>query len=154
MSRPRKPNAVLEMNGAFAKNPQRRRADPKSSGPVGPAPAYLNEQETELWNQFKRKAPEKVLTAADSFLLEIVCKLMARMRYPVAPCPECQGEDCKVCNGKRFILNVPLGNGELNALMQGISRLGFTPVDRAKISPTRGSGEKKEGNPFTKFKSG
>lgn len=140
MSRPRTPTNLLELSGAFDKNPQRRRRDPKSSGPVGAAPVSLNEVERAIWNELRRQAPDKVLTAADRCLLEIVCRLMARFRLAGTTIP---GTD-------RIFL--PLSNGELNALMQGIAKLGFTPVDRAKISV--GSGKEQEDNPFRKFTSG
>jgi phage terminase small subunit len=140
------------MSGAFEKNPQRRRRDPKAAGPVGSAPSHLDEQERQLWNEFRRKAPEKVLTAADRFLLEILCRLMARQRFPGKACV-CNGKGvCDLCGSTGFIGKVPLGNGDLNALMQGIRSLGFTPVDRAKISV--GSGKEQDDNPFRKFTSG
>jgi phage terminase small subunit len=152
MTRPRTPTNVLELSGAFDKNPQRRRRDPKSAGPLGSAPVELDEQERQLWNEFRRKAPEKVLTAADRFLLEILCRLMARQRFPGKSCG-CNGKGvCPTCNGTGFVGRAPLSNGELTALMQGISKLGFTPVDRAKISV--GSGKEQDDNPFAKFTSG
>jgi phage terminase small subunit len=152
MTRPRTPTNVLELSGAFDKNPQRRRRDPKAAGPLGSAPVHLDEQERQLWNEFRRKAPEKVLTAADRFVLEILCRLMARQRYPGTVCPCDPKTPCPICKGTCYVGRVPLSNGELNALMQGIAKLGFTPVDRAKISV--GSGKEQDDNPFTKFTSG
>lgn len=154
MSRPRTPTQVLELKGAFDKNPQRRRRDPSPAGPVGSAPVSLNEAERKIWSEICRKAPDKVLTAADSFLLEIVCRLMFRFRMPIAQCSSCGGqkvignERCINCAG-RGVINQALEKGELNSLMQGIAKLGFTPVDRAKISVD--TGKEEDSNPFAKF---
>lgn len=152
MTRPRTPTQVLEMSGAFDKNPQRRRRDPRPAGPIGSAPVHLDEQERQLWNEFRRKAPERVLTAADRFLLEIICQLMARQRFPGKPCGCGAKGLCPTCNATGFVGRCPLSNGELNALMQGIAKLGFTPVDRAKISV--GSGKEQDENKFARFTPG
>lgn len=142
------------MNGAFEKNPKRRRTNPKASGSLGSAPVSLNEIEQKIWAELKRKAPQKVLTAADSFLVEIVSRLLARFRMPIAQCNLCEGkkvigdERCEFCKG-RGVISQALEKGELNVLMQGLSKLGFTPVDREKIS--FGSEKAPEENRFAKF---
>jgi phage terminase small subunit len=128
MARPNTPTAVLELNGAFRKNPDRRRTDPKPAGPLGSPPKQLDENQRAMWNELKRKAPIGVLTAADCFLLEIVCRLMTRVRFPA---------------------EVPLETGELAQLMQGLIRLGFTPADRSKLN--LGKGKEGESNPFKNF---
>jgi len=128
MGRPRTATAVLELNGSFDKNPQRRRKhEPKPSGPLGDPPKRLDTTERKMWRELEGMAPDKVLANSDRWLVEIVCRLMTRWVYKN---------------------RMPLNNGELAQLMQGLSRMGLTPADRSRID--LGSGEK-ETNAFTKF---
>ena len=52
MGRPRKPTNILEMNGAFKINPQRKAArehEPVNLDPIGPCPDYLTEAGKTAW---------------------------------------------------------------------------------------------------------
>jgi hypothetical protein len=88
--RPPKPNNLLELSGAFAKNPQRyaaRKSNPL--GPLGRPPAHwlklteamTLEKSAELigvWREVSRVAPW--LTCADRFAVEDICVLRVKAR--------------------------------------------------------------------------
>ena len=78
MIRPRKPSNVLEMSGAFRKNPKRaigRTNEPIPSGEIGEPPEHLNERERELWHEFVRECPQGVAKNSDRFALMALCKI-------------------------------------------------------------------------------
>ncbi len=78
MARPRKPTNVLDLSGAFKHNPQRlaaRANEPKPDGPIGDAPAWMAEDEAEVWREIVSEAPPGVLTNADRGLLGIMATL-------------------------------------------------------------------------------
>jgi hypothetical protein len=65
MARPNKPTALLELNGAFKKDPARRRArehEPKPSGPLGEPPASFPPNQKQAWLELSSQAPPGVLT--------------------------------------------------------------------------------------------
>lgn len=81
MARPRKPSNVLELNGAFKKDPQRRRASVKPpAGPVGDAPAHFDEHQLQCWNEVVEQAPPGVLKASDRSSVELLATLLAEFR--------------------------------------------------------------------------
>lgn len=111
MPRPRKPTEVLELTGAFRRNPQRKReVGAKSEKGLGTPPAHLSAAETACWREVVGNAPAGVLTSADRPLVEIVARLMARFR-----------EDW-------------LKGSEFAILLQCLVRLGWTPSDRSKVA--------------------
>ena len=97
MGRPRKPTQELELNGAFEKDPQRKRAraqEPKSEDPIGPAPQHwdvpdgaLRCQEFQrlrvIWEELVSQAPPGVLSSSDRCHLEIICGLLDKYRRNV-----------------------------------------------------------------------
>ena len=96
MARPRKPTAVLEMTGAFRRNPDRKKAresEPKTAGPIGPPPAHLSEPSSfgtklvEIWNELAAQAPEGVLTVSDREQFATLVKVTAEIRRPGAVKP-------------------------------------------------------------------
>lgn len=129
MARPRKPTAELERNGAFAKNPNRKRQDAKTSGPVGDPPPSLNLALHATWHELAEQAPLNVLRSADRALLEMATRLLYNFRalpFTVLPEPALIGQ-----------------------LIKCLSAMGMTPVDRSKVHAPQ---EKAE-NPFAKFAS-
>jgi hypothetical protein len=122
MSRPRKPTAILELNGAFAKNPKRGRArasEPKPGGPLGDPPAHLSVGGKAAWVELQSFVPANVLTAADRWLVELCCQIMADLRE----------------NGRASRLNIKGVPGCDSAqLLQGLSKMGLSPSDRSKVS--------------------
>ena len=106
----RKPAAVLELVGAFAKNPSRRRAtEPRSHKPLGASPGALGGEAASCWRELAEAAPTGVLLASDRFVVEIASRLMARMRES------------------------GLKSSETSSLLSILRLLGMTPVDRTRI---------------------
>jgi hypothetical protein len=124
MGRPRKPTAELERIGAFEKHPERkadRANEPKPEGPIGTPPAefliefpnsgYLKSTRLlALWNELIELAPPGVLTSADRWHVEIVCRLMEKQRYG------------------------HLKGTELSQLSMLLGKMGLNPADRSKVS--------------------
>jgi hypothetical protein len=111
MGRPRKPTAVLELTGAFRKNPQRRRTDPVATGPLGDPPAHFTAELVSMWHELASLCPPGVLTASDRFLVEIAAVLMLRVRK------------------QAHILR----RADLNLLISVLSRMGMSPADRLRL---------------------
>ena len=94
MGRPRKPTRELELNGAFDKNPKRKRErakEPKPEGSIGSPPAHwcvadgdFRFQEygrlRKIWDELISQAIPGVLFASDRMHLEIVCGLVDKYR--------------------------------------------------------------------------
>ena len=67
-----KPTEILELNGAFKKNPKRRRpVGPKSKDGIGEPPAHLDATEKQIWAELIQNAPQGVLTSADRVILAL-----------------------------------------------------------------------------------
>lgn len=123
MARPRKPTNVLELTGAFKKNPQRARKDAETAGPLSSAPAHLGGAALHAWNEIAQHAPLDVLTDSDRIALELAAHLLAQFRDNPVDFP----------STKLVRLEALLG------------KFGMTPADRAKVGGKR---EAPKGNPF------
>jgi hypothetical protein len=111
MARPRKPTPLLELTGAFQKDPQRARPhEPKPAGPLGDPPVDFDEVLTALWGELVRMVPANVLTVSDRWLVELACRTMRDVKQ-----------------GKALA-------SEKNLLLACLSRMGLTPADRSKIA--------------------
>jgi hypothetical protein len=81
MPRPRKPSNVLELNGAFKHNPDRRRATVKPpAGVLGPAPDRFDDHQREAYDEIVRLAPPGVLKPSDAPSVELLATLLAEFR--------------------------------------------------------------------------
>lgn len=113
MARPRKPTAVLELTGAFKKNPQRKKArstEPVPTGEVGPPPPHFDAPLTAIWYEVIAIIPAGVLTGADRILVELTCSLIHSLRT-------------YTCE-----------KGDKSLLKNCLASLGMTPAERSKIS--------------------
>lgn len=127
MARPRKPTAVLELKGAFKKDPARGKAranEPVPTGSIGAPPVALAEDEKALWNELA--VVGTWLTDADRLMLEIACRLMASFRKN------------------------ELDGGGISKLITSLAKLGFSPTDRSKVNAP-GAKEPEE-DPFAEFR--
>lgn len=127
MARPRKPTAVLELKGAFKKDPQRKAAranEPAISDGIGSPPSELGIAEQALWAELAGYGTW--LTAGDRLLLEIACRLMVLFRGNA------------------------LDGGGISKLITSLAKLGFSPTDRSKVNAP-GAKEPEE-DPFADFK--
>ena len=123
MARPRTPTNVLELSGAFKRNPQRKRQDAETSGPLGKASAHINGAVLNAWNEIVKSAPREVLTGSDALAIEVAANLLAQFRNDPIEFPA----------AKLVRLEALLG------------KFGMTPADRAKVG---GKKEAPKGNPF------
>jgi phage terminase small subunit len=109
--RPRKPDEIMLLNGAWDVNPERRRApSPKSKKPIGEPPEHLSPEQSKIWHEIIFLAPAGVLVSSDRFLLARICQLESKARD-------------RTINGWESQLHLRM-----------LSALGFTPSDRARIS--------------------
>ena len=124
--RPRKPTQVLELVGAFKKNPQRkgdRENEPRPEGLLKPTPpTYFTPEQKKVFREIVKQIPPKVATTSDKIIVEITAVLLAKFRSPDG-----------------------LMASELSTLTKNLSQLGMTPADRSKIK-VPGSPQKE--NPF------
>jgi phage terminase small subunit len=126
MARPRTPTNVLEIRGAFDKNPNRRREDAKTTGEIGDPPTYLSEMERLAWAEIVQNAPISVLTSADRQIVELASRLMAESRVDFT----------EFTAAKLARLEAMLG------------KLGMTPADRSRVS---GGNKDKPRNAFSEL---
>lgn len=120
MSRPPLPSAIHEASGAFDHDPQRRaerEGEPQPAGPLGDAPEAFTELQREAWHEIAREAAPGVLKNADRILLEMACRLIARMRGELGEFDQPQ----------------PLKAAEYALLLTILGRMGMTPSDRARL---------------------
>lgn len=115
MARPRKPTAVLNITGAFAKNPNRKRpGEPKPTGGIGPY-RPLTEGSLEpakIWDELVGMCAPGVLTNSDRAAMEIAVEYLRQFRV-----------DPIHCSAER-----------VKTLIALLARFGMTPSDRAKLS--------------------
>lgn len=133
MGRNRKPSALLELNGAFKRNPSRGRAranEPKPSPGLGEPPARLSEKEREAWGEIVDHAAPGVLCKSDRLIVEGCARILAKW--------------WKEGSGGRYGVSV----GEQSLLWQGLAKLGFTPTDRSKVAVPSND---QEDNPFAEI---
>ncbi|MDU9400608.1 hypothetical protein [Pseudomonas sp. zfem003] len=119
MGRPRKPTNVLELTGAFKKNPDRAREDAQTVGPLTGPPPHLNGGALHAWKEIAGHAPLEVLTNSDRIALELAAQLLHQFR-----------EDPVEFPATKLV--------RLEALL---GKFGMTPADRAKVAgkPSRPS---------------
>jgi hypothetical protein len=116
MGRPRKPTAILELTGAFKRNPQRKRAragEPIATGETGCPPVHFDEPLSAIWYEIIGVVPAGVLTAADRILLELTCTLIQGLRTQTSE------------------------RGDKALLKSCLASLGMSPAERSRISVPR-----------------
>lgn len=123
MARPRTPTKVLEMRGAFKKDPQRTRQDAEAVGELTDPPAHVTGAALQAWEEIARYAPIGVITDSDRLSLEVTASLLAQFRADPVEMPA----------------------AKLARLEALLGKFGMTPADRAKVG---GTSEQPKGNPF------
>jgi hypothetical protein len=111
MARPRKPTAMLELSGAFKRNPSRlrdRKYEPIVSTALPEPPARLSPPATTMWRDIRTHG--YWLTSADKFLVEIAATLMARYRL----------DDLK--------------SRDVSQLIGLLGKIGFSPKERGSMN--------------------
>lgn len=121
MARPRTPSNILEMKGAFRKDPQRRRQDLDGVGTFNPMPpSDLPQELVSSWQHVVKQINPAVLTASDYSSIECMARLTLQMRLT---------GDVAV----------------IRELRQWYAQYGMTAVGRTKIANPKGLGS---GNTF------
>jgi phage terminase small subunit len=133
MARPRKPTAVLELQGSFKKNPQRRKGrenEPKPDGPLGDPPAWLSSAEKNTWRDLQAQLAKGVAGNSDAAAFATLCRLFTALK--------------KDGIGGRAGLT-----SSMLSVMNGLfTQFGMTPASRSKISVPN---TQEEDNPFAQL---
>lgn len=118
MGRPRTPSNVLELRGAFKKNPARRRKDPEGTAPFCESPPpHLPQAAVSAWSYIVARLPQIALFNCDEIAVEMAARQLASYWLT--------GD-----------------HDTLKELRQWLARLGMFPVDRAKLPSKEAEGEK------------
>lgn len=143
MGRTPKPSALHELNGSFEKHPERRakrKNEPKPQGLLGDPPASFNPELSvgrelvAIWHEVVAQAPPGVLTVSDRMHVEILCRLLYKIRHNLAK------------------------SGDFARAESLLGRMGMNPSDRSKVNltPTGPIGpqraDAKSRNPFAELK--
>lgn len=136
MGRPRTPSNVLELRGAFAHNPDRRREDAPGAGPFErDPPTHLTPDVVPAWSYLVARLPSVALTSSDEIAVEQAARVLAGLWALANMGPlGLQTQEFKRLD---------------DSLRQWLIQLGMTIQARTKINPT---GEKKPPSKFGKFK--
>lgn len=128
MPRPRKPTNVLQLAGAFKKDPRRALArinEPPPEGDMGDPPDHLTDEERLCWLELVGLCHAGVLCRADRAFVEYASRVWAQIRTQADFDPKL---------GIRF-----------EAIC---SKLGMTPADRSRVQMTMA---KPSANPYEEF---
>lgn len=158
----RKPTNVLELKGAYKKNPQRkseRANEPKDDRDVGKPPRGLSKEERAAWKELVDCAIPGVLTYADRPAVLAAAQLFARMKNQAGVHEKRRNDLVDTIKQSRLDLELetllvsivdfadrtsPWRPSDQANFTQLLARMGMTPADRSKIVLPK----KDEGNPF------
>jgi phage terminase small subunit len=110
MPQPRKPTLLHVIQGTRSRVD--RSGEPRDLRPLGEPPATLRGAALAAWREIAASLAPGVLSAGDRFALEIVARLLAKMRTPAG-----------------------LTAAEIARLQRGLASLGMTPADRSRVAP-------------------
>lgn len=128
MPRPRKPTAILSLEGRFRKNPARGRAredEPVENEPLGGPSSHLRATEREIWVSVQKTLVDGVALESDRHSFELMVRLVSAM----------QGGT--------------IDPKEIGHLIRLFALFGMTPADRSRVSAPKSRG--KTVNPFKKL---
>jgi hypothetical protein len=106
---PRKPGELHVLHGTRPRYD--RSGEPRDLRPLGEPPACLRGVALAAWRDIAATLAPGVLTSGDRFAVEIVARLLAKMRAPGG-----------------------LTAAEIARLQRGLGSLGMSPVDRSRVS--------------------
>jgi hypothetical protein len=113
MPKPRKTLEELDESGTLRHNLSKYRgriaARMTVSAPIGAAPRHLLAPERAIWSEVVKIAPSAALTKSDRIFLEILVRLIAKMRAGTYK------------------------TSDLNALTSLLAKAGMTPADRLRL---------------------
>lgn len=105
---------LLKLSGGLKNHPARYkdRTDIASCPDgIGNPPSHISVARKNIWAEVIAQLPAGHLQSADRFLLEVVTGLMSRLR------------------NRRALIT----KGEVSLLINALSKLGLTPVDRSRV---------------------
>ena len=88
MGRPRTPAKILELKGAFKKNPQRRRSEAEGAAPFDrDPPGHLTGAEQAAWRKLMERLPVAALYNTDEIGIAQMARIMAALEplHPSSP---------------------------------------------------------------------
>lgn len=109
MPMPRKPTLLHVIQGTRTRTD--RSGEPRDLRPLGEPPATLRGVALAAWRDIAATLAPGVLTSGDRFAVEIVARLLAKMRTPAG-----------------------LTAAEIARLQRGLGSLGMTPTDRSRVA--------------------
>ena len=115
MAARRKSLKLLELSGGLKAHPARYKDRTEvASCPdgIGNAPSQISTARKNIWAELVGQLPEGHLQSADRLLLEVTTGLIAKQRNR----------------------RTPITKGETSLLMNALSKLGLTPVDRSRVT--------------------
>ena len=113
MPKPRKPTALLALNGGLATNPGRyadRVNEPNVTLPIGSAPSGFSKAKRAIWDEMVSLVAPGVLQRSDRILLEVITHLIHDLR-----------------TGQSSVASIA-------QLRMSLASLGMTPADRSRVS--------------------
>jgi hypothetical protein len=135
MGRPRKPAALLELSGAFRKNPDRRRTDePKDPRALGEPPGRLPVDAIPYWEELANMVGGGVLTFRDRWVVEIAARLMEKFSRQMSAqtvLELARAADLSADEIRDLISREQITTSEINLLSRMLTALGMTPADRS-----------------------
>ena len=126
MARPRTPTNVLEMRGAFATHPERRKErtnEPQEERELGDPPKHFNVDQIAAWNELADMG-RSWLTFADRAILTLAASLYADVK----------------------MYGTLVASKQATLLSKVLAQIGLATVDRSRVI-ARAKGETK--NPFS-----
>ncbi len=113
MARNRTPSQILQIRGAYKKNPQRQRStEPEAATFKKTAPVHLSSEQKKAWRELVKLIAPGVLQQSDRLILEQTAVLVAEWR-----------NDTAGFKTSRYAV-----------LQSCFSRLGMTPADRSRVA--------------------
>ena len=130
MARNRTPAQILQLKGAYKKDPQRNRGpEPKAGTFKKTPPRHFNPEEKKVWRELIRDIADGVLQQSDRIILEQACLLLCVIRKSRSTLIPIYGS-----NGKLINMRMACPVSAHQALTSCLSRLGMTPADRTRVS--------------------
>lgn len=114
MARPRTASNILELKGAFKRNPSRKRErehEPEAEGDIGPAPEWFSNGARQCWDEIVGLCHRGTLCKADRLIVEHAAHLLELLRTA------------------NWIAHPSL----LIRFEAALGKLGLTPADRSKV---------------------
>lgn len=138
------------ISGQIKKNPSRHidRAlspPPQCAEGIGQAPRHLTRAQKGIWAEIVSQAAPGTLQSGDRVTLEVACVLVNKFRSPRVNTKTITKPNGDVIKEESLDY---MQTSELSLMVNTLSKLGLTPLDRSKIKTPEGAGQKEELDPL------